>query len=111
MVDERHNVGMISRDSILKIIYDVAKETNEEQPADRQLKTTPDTVLFGQGSVLDSLGLVGLVVAVEAKIEQAFSTPVALTDDRAMSQRNSPFRTIGSLAEYIETLLNEAKNG
>jgi hypothetical protein len=40
-------------------------------------------------------------------VEQATNQGVSLTDERAMSQRNSPFRSVGALAEYIVTVVNE----
>jgi hypothetical protein len=34
---------------------------------------------------------------------------VSLMDDRAMSQTRSPFRTVGSLAEYVTELTRESR--
>jgi acyl carrier protein len=59
-----------------------------------------ETMLFGLEGILDSLTLVALVVAVEQAIEDKFGVSVSLADEKALSQRNSPYRTIGSLAEY-----------
>jgi D-alanine--poly(phosphoribitol) ligase subunit 2 len=63
------------------------------------------TPLFGRDGFLDSLGLVTLVVGVEQAIEDSFSMRVGLADERAMSQTRSPYRTIGSLAEYAGQLI------
>ena len=65
-----------------------------------------ETLLFGQDGILDSLGLVSLVVAVEQGIEEKFGVSVSLADEKAMSQRNSPYRTVGSLAEYAGRLIH-----
>jgi acyl carrier protein len=71
-----------------------------------------DTPLFGRNGILDSLGLVTLVVGVEQAIEDTFDACVGLADERAMSQTRSPYRTIGSLAEYAERLIDgELGNG
>lgn len=72
------------------------------------VRTTPDTVLLGSGGAVDSLGLVRLILTVERQVEDDFQTAVSLTDEKAMSQRNSPFRTVGTLVEYIATRLNNA---
>ena len=74
-----------------------------------QVPAQADTVLMGEGGALDSLGLVRLVMAVEQKIEDAVGVPVSLTDEKAMSQRNSPFRSVGALTEYATSLLAEAQ--
>ncbi len=65
------------------------------------------TRLIGSNSVLDSLGLVTLVIDLEQKIEEQYGVSVTLTDDRAMSQKNSPFQTVQSLADYIYSLTQE----
>jgi hypothetical protein len=61
----------------------------------------PDAKLFGRGGVLDSLGLVSVLVEIEQRIADAGAVTVSLMDDRAMSQTRSPFATVDSLAEYV----------
>lgn len=97
-------------DSIEKVIYEVIDEVNVNQPDGAKLVKSKDTVLFGSGGALDSLGLVAFVVASEQQLEQALGGTIALTDERAMSERNSPFRTIGTLIDYVATLLEDKKD-
>ena len=66
-----------------------------------------DTTIYGNDSRLDSLGLVNLLVTIEQNIEDEFDASLTLADERAMSQKHSPFRTIGTLADYIDMLLKE----
>ncbi len=67
-----------------------------------------DTPLFGSEGVLDSLGLVSLIVAVEQGIEDRFGMGVTLADEKALSQRHSPYRTVRTLADYAgRALQNE----
>ena len=66
-----------------------------------------ESSLFGDAGLLDSMALVGLIVAVEQDVEDEFGKEITIADAKAMSQKNSPFKTIGSLADYIENLLNE----
>lgn len=63
------------------------------------------TPLYGAGSYLDSLGLVTLLVTLEQDVTEAFKSTVSLMDEQAMSLTHSPFRTIGTLADYIESML------
>ena len=67
------------------------------------------TRLFGAGGLLDSLGLVTVVLDVEQEVNARLSTSITVADDRAMSQSRSPFRTVGSLADYITMLTREQK--
>lgn len=67
-----------------------------------------DTRLIGREAVLDSMGLVNLIVEIEQRLEEDYDVAVVLADDRAMSQEKSPFRSVGSLAGYISQLVGEA---
>ena len=62
-----------------------------------------ETCLFGEGSDLDSMGIVHLIVDVEARLHQAYGASWILADERALSRNRSPFRTIGSLCQYIQS--------
>lgn len=70
---------------------------------------TPDetTRLIGRASVLDSMGLVTLIVEVEQRLEADHDLVVVLADDRAMSQTRSPFLSVGTLADYVLQLAAE----
>lgn len=70
---------------------------------------TPDenTRLLGRSSVLDSMGLVTLIVEVEQRLEADHDLVVVLADDRAMSQTRSPFLSVGTLADYVMQLAAE----
>lgn len=99
------------KDKIFQSMYSAIDTVNGQFSEEMQLEKSPDTVLFGEGSRLDSLGLVNVIIAIEQKVEEDFETPVSLTDERAMSQKNSPFRTVRTLADYIFLLLQEGQNG
>jgi len=68
-------------------------------PAPTEL--TEGTFLIGQDAVLDSLGLVNLILEVEQRLDTEHDLTLVLADERAMSQKHSPFRSVGSLADYI----------
>ena len=65
------------------------------------------TPLFGKSGILDSVGLVTLVIEIEEAIEEQFDVMISLADEKAMSQKTSPFQTIGSLAKYADSLIQE----
>jgi acyl carrier protein len=64
----------------------------------------PDTPLLGREGVVDSLGLVSVVVAVEQALADELGIAVSLADDRAFSRKSSPFRTVRTLAGYAAEL-------
>jgi len=92
---------MNEKDQVLEVLYAALEELNEQLPEEHRLEKSKNTVLFGEAGKLDSLGLVNLIVLVEQKIEETFGRPVTLADERAMSERNSPFRTVDTFADYI----------
>ena len=98
---------MLDNEKIVQAIFDAIDEINEQFPEDKQLKKSIDTVLFGESGKLDSLGLVNLIVTTEQQLEEIFDVTLTLADEKAMSQKNSPFRTVGTLSEYISKLLEE----
>jgi D-alanine--poly(phosphoribitol) ligase subunit 2 len=105
---ERADIG--KKDRILKVIYEAVDDVNEQLSETQKLQKDTDTALFDGSSKLDSLGLISLIVATEGKLCDEFQTAVAIVDERAMSQKNSPFRTIDSLADYVAMLLQESSD-
>ena len=67
-----------------------------------------ETRLYGGGSDLDSMAIVHLIVDIEARLHQAYGKSWILADERALSRNRSPFRSIGSLCEFIQSLTPEA---
>ncbi len=98
-------------ENIVAAIYRAVDWINGELPPDRQLIKAPETRLLGSQSVLDSMHLVSLIVTIEREVEDAFGVALTLADERALSMKASPFRSIQSLVDYIGILLRDARNG
>jgi acyl carrier protein len=96
-------------DDVICIIVNNLRERIPESTQNGGGEFSGDTVLLGGGATLDSLGLVSLVISVEQAIEDEFGINISLADERAMSQTRSPYRTVGSLAEYTTRLIMEEK--
>jgi len=92
---------------LLETIYKSLDEINENLNDAQKLIKDKNTVLFGKDGQLDSLGLVNLLVIIEQNIEDGFDVSITIADERAMSQKHSPFRTVGALVDYIEMILKE----
>jgi acyl carrier protein len=102
---------MHSKEKILDTIYGAVDDINQQVDENMRLEKSPETVLFGRSGKLDSLGLVNLIVAVEQQIQEDFGISVAIADERAFSQKNSPFKTVESLADYVAVLIAEHADG
>lgn len=89
------------------LILESIREINEQLPENARIEPSRETRIFGEVGGFDSLALVNLIVNVEQRIQANFDVKVTLADEKALSQRNSPFRSVDSLANYIQLLLQE----
>jgi len=87
---------------ILASLHDLLALTGRDD-----MPISEGTRLIGRDAVLDSMGLVNLIVDVEQRMEDAHGLPLMLADERAMSQRHSPFRSVGSLVDYVLKLAEQ----
>ena len=101
----------VSREAILEAIFAAVDELNEQLPPERQIPKNVSTALFGNDSTLDSFTLVNLVIGSEQQLLDRLDAEVTLASEQAMSRRNSPFRTIDTLADYAWELLGATADG
>ena len=99
------------RDRAVKVIYSAIDLINSEKDSAGKLVKSEETCLFGHGANLDSFELVGLVLSVENKVAQEFGMAVTLADEKAMSQRSSPFRSVATMANYIVHVIEGSDRG
>jgi len=96
---------ILSQEDIARVIVESLREegvsVNESEQPVAELR------LLGEGALLKSVGLVSLLVGVEQRLAHQCGIEVALMDERAMSQTRSPFRTVGTLANYIAEITRE----
>lgn len=64
-------------------------------------EVTPESLLYCEGGTLDSMALVNLVADIEDAVADKFKTVISLADDRAISAKHSPFRSVKDLSEAI----------
>ena len=98
------------KEKIQQSIYNSIDSLNAQLPNEGHIEKSNNTALFGSGSKLDSLDLINLVVAAEQNIEDEFDVTIKLADERVLSQKTSPFKTVRTLTDYIEMLLGEKLN-
>lgn len=69
---------------------------------------TASTPILGGDSDLDSMAVVHLIVDLEARLEQNFGKNWILADERALSRKRSPFRSVADLSEFVIETTPEA---
>jgi acyl carrier protein len=97
---------MIDRSVALEIVLSTLRDAVDQNGGDATA-VTEETVIVGPAAVIDSIGVVSLIVDIEQRLEIDHQVSVTLANDRAMSQRSSPFRTPGVLADHIVTTEKE----
>jgi len=93
------------RETLLALVIKAASELNLQLENKIPVERGVDAPLYGQNGVLDSVGLVSLVVEVEQAIDDETGVSITLANEGAMSQKRSPFGSIGALVEYAESLI------
>ncbi len=90
----------MEKNQIAELVINAVKDILD----DETVAVNNDTVLLGNDAVVDSMGLVNLIVDIEGLLADN-DIEVTLTSEKAMSQRNSPFRSVESLTDYIKELV------
>ena len=67
---------------------------------------TKETVLIGADAIIDSIGLVNIIVDIEGELSSK-EYNILLTSEKAMSRKISPFRSINSIVAFIKESINE----
>jgi acyl carrier protein len=96
----------VNRQAVMQVILAALQDVLAGEES-QQSMFDESTRLIGRSAVLDSMGLVTLIVEAEQRLEADYNLIVVLADDRAMSQTRSPFLSVGSLADYVMQLATE----
>ena len=89
----------MNKNQIREIVITALKEYLETQ--DIITEENDDSALIGDKSLLDSMGLVNVIIDIESKFLDK-DIEISITSEKAMSRKNSPFRTVSSLVAFIQ---------
>ena len=104
--------SMPSVDDIAQLVFGALNDLSATLPDGGEIaKLRLDSPLFGEDGVLDSLGLVNLVVLTETRVEDTYGTGISLADESALSTDDNPFRTVRSYVAFTTSLVNAALAG
>jgi acyl carrier protein len=95
------------RDRVFEVVKAVIRELNDELGYDSLRDVTECTPIFGGNEGIDSLSLVTLIVSLECDIERVFGEFMELSDEKALSRCHSPYRTAGTLTDFIVRQLGQ----
>lgn len=86
---------------IMNLLREIIAELNEELQYDSLNNVNEDTTIFGGDEGIDSLSLAFLISQIEIRVDEELGHQIVLADEKAMSMRNSPYRTVGTLIDFI----------
>lgn len=89
----------------LGLVYAAIDEVNAQAVDGKVIEKAPDANLLGGDRRVDSLTFVNLVVALEEQIQNTTGKSVVLVDEDSMATQDQPFRTVGTLAEYVQRVI------
>lgn len=96
----------IGKEQIEHLIYQAIDELNMTRES-APIEKSETTALYGQQSPLDSVDLVTLLIAIEELLEDDLNIEFTIANDKAMSLKNSPFKSVSSLTQYLVEELGE----
>lgn len=90
---------MISKEEIKNTIYKCTKELNRQLPEESKLNLEEATVIAGENSTLDSLGLATLIICIERHLTSLDININIL--DKFIESSDPPFITIEEMCLWL----------
>jgi len=99
---------MERKEQIQRIVCACLSDALEEFDAKPDI--SEETIIYGPESPLDSTAVVSLIVDIEMRLEEEMGFSISLTDESAMSQEKSPFRSVKNMVGYLWTRCQGEEN-
>lgn len=91
----------------LQMVYSALDESEARSLTGVPVEKNPEAPLLGSDIGVDSLTIVNLVVAIEEQIQKKAGKTIILVDEDSMALQEHPFRTVGTLAAYVDKLIQK----
>ncbi len=98
------------KDDLVEMMIGLLVETLEDEGSRDPGQVTSSAPLLGANAIVSSLALVTFITDVESVLEEEHGIHVTLTSEDAFSRKQSPFRTVEALADYILELSEPPAN-
>jgi len=85
----------------------ILKTLEENGMSVEELDLNADTQIFGEDSVVDSLDLVAIIIAIEERVQELTGKDITVINEESIVSGESPFESINSLANLVFSRINE----
>ena len=96
---------MLSQNEIVQKVIGFLNDNKKFLKIETSKKIDSDTHVFGENGLLDSIGLVHLIVNLEKQIKNETGKKIVLVSSDAMSKTKSPFKSVSTIAQLIKDKL------
>jgi hypothetical protein len=97
---------MIDRDQIERIVFQAIDSVNEMLLDDNAVPKEPTTILLGQGAMLDSMGFVNFIVALEEILAEETGLTLNLVEQLNVPGNYVPKEaTVSTFVEFVFGLM------
>lgn len=86
---------------IESLVITSVRQLADDFELDALKEADSQSLLYGGEGSLDSMALVNLIADLEEAVAAKFKVSISLTDEKAMSAKHSPYRSVSSLTEAI----------
>ena len=95
-----------------KVVSTAVDRVNEVLPEESLLSNAPSTILMGEGAVLDSMGFVNFIVALEEVFAAKTGFNVNLVEElNAPGNKSAKPATLGELTDFLLVLVQSKSAG
>jgi hypothetical protein len=91
----------MDRERLVGRMVHMLQQTLDERSEGTAVQASSTLPLVGPEAVVSSMGLVTFITDVESMLQEQHQMDVVLVSEQALSRKNSPFRTIETLADYV----------
>lgn len=105
-----HTEIMLEKTQIETIVFKAIEQVNEVLPAENALPAANSTLLLGNGALLDSMGFVNFIVALEDQMAQGTGLNLNIIEEMHAPRKNAiKPATVGELIDFLFAVVCEAK--
>ena len=99
---------MTDKEMVGAAVLKAIEAVNERLPEDERVTPGRDTEILGPSRSVDSLGLVELIIEIEATVRDELGVTLNLANESELLSRSQG--TIGTVIDYIEGMLQKLES-